>query len=87
MEDRLRIEARRKWSVTEEAALMAEVDGERGRVTLVARRHEILESLLRKLRGGATSHAIGFAEKHYLEWCQIPYLAHEGFVPAFLRRR
>jgi len=41
-----RIEARRKWSAAEKAALLAEVDAEGGRVTLVARRHRISESLL-----------------------------------------
>jgi hypothetical protein len=33
-----RIEPRRKWSAAEKAALLAEVDTEGGRVTLVARR-------------------------------------------------
>ena len=41
-----RIEPRRKWSAAEKAALLAEVDAEGGRVTLVARRHRISESLL-----------------------------------------
>ncbi len=41
-----RMEPRRKWSAAEKAALLAEVDAEGGRVTLVARRHRISESLL-----------------------------------------
>ena len=41
-----RIERRRKWTVEEKAALLAEVEAEGGRVQLVARRHGISESLL-----------------------------------------
>jgi transposase len=41
-----RIERRRKWTVEEKAALLAEVEVEGGRVKLVARRHRISESLL-----------------------------------------
>ena len=41
-----RIERRRIWSVQEQAALLAEVDAEGGKVRLVARRHRISESLL-----------------------------------------
>jgi hypothetical protein len=38
-----RIERRRKWTAQEKAALLAEVDAEGGKVTLVARRHRISE--------------------------------------------
>jgi transposase len=41
-----RIERRRKWTVAEKAALLAEVEAEGGKVTVVARRHRISESLL-----------------------------------------
>ena len=41
-----RIERRRKWTVGEKAALLAEVEAEGGKVKLVARRHRISESLL-----------------------------------------
>jgi transposase len=41
-----RIERRRKWTVEEKAALLAEVEAEGGKVKLVARRHRISESLL-----------------------------------------
>jgi hypothetical protein len=34
-----RIERRRKWTVEEEAALLAEVEAEGGRVAVVTRRH------------------------------------------------
>ena len=41
-----RVERRRKWSPEEKAALLAEIEAEGGRVTVVARRHRISESVL-----------------------------------------
>ena len=41
-----RVERRRKWSIEEKAALIAEVEAEGGKVKLVAQRHRISESLL-----------------------------------------
>jgi transposase len=41
-----RVERRRKWTAEEKAALLAEVEAEGGRVTIVARRHRIAESVL-----------------------------------------
>jgi transposase len=41
-----RVERRRKWTVAEKAALLAELEAEGGRVAVVARRHRISESLL-----------------------------------------
>ena len=41
-----RVERRRKWSIEEKAALLAEVEAEGGKVKLVARRHRMSESLL-----------------------------------------
>ena len=41
-----RVERRRKWTAEEKAALLAEVEAEGGKVTLVARRHRIAESVL-----------------------------------------
>src|SRR3954452_22745109 len=41
-----RVERRRKWSIEEKAALIAEVEAEGGAVKLVAQRHRISESLL-----------------------------------------
>ncbi len=40
------IARRRKWSPSEKAALLAEVEAEGGKVALVARRHRMSESLL-----------------------------------------
>ena len=41
-----RIERRRKWTVEEKAALLAEVEAEGGKVKAVARRHGISDSVL-----------------------------------------
>lgn len=41
-----RIERRRKWTDSEKAALLAEVEAEGGKVKLVARRHGVSESVL-----------------------------------------
>lgn len=41
-----RVERRRKWTLEEKAALIAEVEAEGGKVKLVARRHRMSESLL-----------------------------------------
>ena len=41
-----RVERRRKWTEAEKAALLAEVEAEGGKVSLVARRHRVAESLL-----------------------------------------
>ena len=41
-----RFERRRKWTAQEKAALLAEVEAEGGKVTVVARRHRISESVL-----------------------------------------
>jgi transposase len=65
-----RIEPRRKWSVAEKAALLAEVEAEGGRVTLVARRHRISESLLynwRAARKAAVAAANGIEPPEFLQ--------------------
>ena len=41
-----RVKRRRKWTIEEKAALIAEVRAEGGEVRLVARRHRVSESLL-----------------------------------------
>jgi transposase len=41
-----RVERRRKWTAEEKAALLAEIDAEGGKVTVVARRYRIPESVL-----------------------------------------
>jgi transposase len=65
-----RMEPRRKWSPAEKAALLAEVDAEGGRVTLVARRHRISESLLynwRAARKAAVAVASGIEPPEFLQ--------------------
>jgi transposase len=59
-----RIERRRKWTVQEKAALLAEVDAEGGKVRMVARRHRISESLLYNWRSSrkAAASAVGAPE-------------------------
>jgi transposase len=57
-----RVERRRKWSIEEKAALLAEVEAEGGKIKLVARRHRVSESLLYNWRSAwkaAASAAIG----------------------------
>lgn len=57
-----RVERRRKWTIEEKAALIAEVEAEGGKVKLVARRHRISESLLYNWRSAwkaVASAAIG----------------------------
>jgi transposase len=57
-----RVERRRKWTIEEKAALLAEVEAEGGKVRLVARRHRISESLLYNWRSAwkaAAAAAIG----------------------------
>jgi len=64
------VERRRQWTPDEKAALMAEVEAEGGRVSVVARRHGISTSLLYNWRSAwkaalaarATACAIGPAE-------------------------
>jgi transposase len=57
-----RVERRRKWSIEEKAALLAEVEAEGGKVELVARRHRVSESLLYNWRSAwkaAAAAAVG----------------------------
>src|SRR5271154_6049081 len=41
-----RVERRRKWTAEEKVALLAEVEAAGGKVAVVARRHQVSESLL-----------------------------------------
>ena len=57
-----RVERRRRWTIEEKAALLAEVEAEGGKVKLVARRHRVSESLLYNWRSAwkaAANAAIG----------------------------
>ena len=52
-----RVERRRKWTVQEKAALLAEIETEGGKVRVVARRHRISESLLYNWRAAVKAAA------------------------------
>ena len=65
-----RIERRRKWSAADKAALLAELDAEGGRVSLVARRHRVSESLLYNWRS-ARKAALAAAQGEPLEFLQL----------------
>src|SRR3954470_5048540 len=54
-----RVERRRKWSIEEKAALIAEVEAEGGKVKLVAQRRRISESLLYNWRAAWKAAAAG----------------------------
>jgi transposase len=57
-----RVERRRKWTIEEKAALIAEVEAAGGKVKLVARRHRVSESLLYNWRSAwkaAAAAAVG----------------------------
>jgi len=60
------ITRRRKWSPADKAALLAEIEAEGGKVTVVARRHRISESLLYNWRSAwkaaAASQALAMPE-------------------------
>jgi transposase len=67
MEILARVERRRKWSLEEKAALIAEVEAEGGKVKLVAQRHRLSASLLYNWRAAwkaaaaaGSSAAVGF---------------------------
>ena len=53
-----RVERRRKWTIEEKAALIAEVEAEGGKVRLVARRHRVSESLLYNWRSAWKAAAV-----------------------------
>ena len=54
---------RRVWSAHEKAALLAEVDAAGGKVRLVARRHQISESLLYNWRSARKAAAVSRAQQ------------------------
>jgi hypothetical protein len=62
---------RRVWSAQEKAALLAEVDAEGGKVRLVARRHQISESLLYNWRSARKASAVAMGAAESVEFLQI----------------
>jgi len=60
-----RVERRRMWSAAEKAALLAEVEAEGGRVSVVAKRHRISDSLLYNWRSACkAADARGSSQQH-----------------------
>ena len=62
---------RRIWSAEEKAALLAEIDAEDGKVRLVARRHEISESLLYNWRSARKAAAVAMGAPENAEFIPV----------------
>jgi transposase len=67
---------RRIWSAAEKTALLAEIDADGGKVRLVARRHQISESLLYNWRSARKAAAVAMGAPENVEF--IPIGATEG---------
>jgi transposase len=81
-----RVERRRKWTIEEKAALIAEVEAEGGKVKLVARRHRVSESLLYNWRSAwkAVAAAAG-SSSGVVEFVPLGVLGEAGHeAPAML---
>lgn len=62
---------RRVWSAQEKAALLAEIDAAGGKVRLVARRHQISESLLYNWRSARKAAAVAMGAVETVEFVPI----------------
>jgi transposase len=62
---------RRIWSAQEKAALLAEIDAEGGKVRLVARRHQIPESLLYDWRSACKAAAVALGALENVEFLPV----------------
>jgi transposase-like protein len=65
------LDRRRVWSAQEKAALLAEIDAEGGKVRLVARRHQISESLLYNWRSARKAAAVAMGAAETVEFVPI----------------
>jgi transposase len=65
------ITRRRTWTAEEKASLLAEVDAEGGQVRLVARRHQISESLLYNWRSARKAAAVAMGAQEPLTFLPI----------------
>ena len=65
------LDRRRTWSEQEKAALLAEVDAEGGKVRMVARRHQISESLLYNWRSARKAAAVAMGAPENVEFLPI----------------
>jgi transposase len=78
-----RVERRRKWTVAEKAALLAEVEAEGGKVKLVARRHRLSESLLYNWRSAWKAAAASVRSPQPAEFLSIGVFKEtDGALPA-----
>jgi transposase-like protein len=62
---------RRVWSSEDKAALLAEIDAEGGKVRLVARRHQISESLLYNWRSARKAAAVALGAPENVEFIPV----------------
>lgn len=63
MDGEVVVARRRQWTPEEKVALMAEVDAEGGRVSVVARRHGISDSLLYNWRSARKAAALARSKR------------------------
>ncbi|MBN9485569.1 MAG: transposase [Alphaproteobacteria bacterium] len=73
---------RRVWSAQEKAALLAEIDAEGGKVRLVARRHQISESLLYNWRSARKAAAVAMGAPETVEFVPIGLI--EGSTSSYV---
>jgi len=78
---------RRIWSAQEKAALLAEIDAEGGKVRLVARRHQISESLLYNWRSARKAAALALGAPENVEFLPVGVIdgARRGRPPMLSR--
>ena len=69
------ITRRRRWSPTQKAALLEEVEDEGGKVAVVARRHGISESLLYNWRSAWKGAAAGVSASEPMDFVRSVSLA------------
>jgi transposase len=62
---------RRIWSAQEKAALLAEIDAGGGKVRLVARRHQVSESLLYNWRSARKAAAVALGAPENVEFLPV----------------
>src|SRR4051794_24655320 len=80
-----RVERRRKWTIEEKAALLAEVEAEGGKVRLVARRHRVSESLLYNWRSSWKAAAAATSSSRALAFVPLGVLGDaDGEAPPVL---
>jgi len=79
-----RVERRRKWTEAEKAALLAEVEAEGGKVSLVARRHRVAESLLYNWRSVCKAAAAARCGSEPLAFVPVGIVGRDDDGPALL---